>query len=107
MVDLPGTYSLTSGSEEERVARDYFIREPPDVVVLVNAAALEHNLYLVAELLALPVPVVIGLNMMDVAEQHGIHVEPHVLQAALGTPVVRWSRARAGLDELVEPPSSG
>jgi ferrous iron transport protein B len=68
LVDLPGTYSLTSGSEEERIARDFFIKEPPDVVIaLVNAATLEHNLYLVAELLALPIPVVIGLNMVDVA----------------------------------------
>ena len=89
LVDLPGTYSLTANSEEERVARDYLIRERPDVVIaVVNAAALERNLYLVAELLAMQQPVVLGLNMLDVAEQHGIHVEPHVLEAALGIPVV-------------------
>ena len=89
LVDLPGTYSLTANSEEERIARDYLIRERPDVVIaVVNAAALERNLYLVAELLAMQQPVVLGLNMLDVAEQHGIHVEPHVLEAALGVPVV-------------------
>src|SRR5512143_1728701 len=57
LVDLPGTYSLTANSPEEVIARDYIIREQPDVVVaIVNAASLERNLYLVAELLALPTP---------------------------------------------------
>ncbi|MFO7553234.1 MAG: ferrous iron transport protein B [Haliea sp.] len=89
IVDLPGTYSLTANSEEERVARDFILHERPDVVVMVvNAAALERNLYLLAELLALPTPVVLGLNMMDVAEGEGIRIEPHVLQAALGLPVI-------------------
>ena len=95
LVDLPGTYSLTANSEEERIARDYLIREKPDLVIaIVNAAALERNLYLIAELLALDVPLVVGLNMIDVAEQHGIHVEPHVLSAALGLPVIAWWRRR-------------
>jgi ferrous iron transport protein B len=89
IVDLPGTYSLTANSLEECIARDFIIKEQPDVVVvIVNAAALERNLYLVAELLSLPAPLVLGLNMMDVAEQQGIHIEPHVLEAALGLPVV-------------------
>lgn len=89
LVDLPGTYSLTANSEEERIARDYLIRERPDVVMaVVNAAILERSLYLVAELLALGAPLVVGLNMLDVAEQHGVHVEPHVLAAALGVPVI-------------------
>jgi ferrous iron transport protein B len=104
LVDLPGTYSLASGSEEERVARDYLIREKPDAVIaIVNASSLERNLYLVAELLALPVPVVVGLNMLDVAEQHGVSVEPKVLEAALGLPVVELvASKRRGIDELVE-----
>ena len=79
LVDLPGTYSLTANSEEERIARDFILREQPDVViVIVNAATLERNLYLVAELLALPVRIVLGLNMMDVAKQQGVKIEPHV-----------------------------
>jgi len=104
LVDLPGTYSLTANSEEERIARDYIIREQPDVVVvIVNAAALERNLYLVAELLALPVRVVVGLNMTDVAERHGVHVEPRVLEAALGAPVVPLVASKnQGLDELMD-----
>jgi len=103
LVDLPGTYSLTANSEEERIARDFIIRERPDVVVVIlNAAALERNLYLVAELLALPVRLAIGLNMIDVAEQHGIRVEPRVLEAALGAPVVPLVATKnQGLSELM------
>jgi len=89
VVDLPGTYSLTASSTEERITRDFILHESPDVVIMISdASALERNLYLLAELLALPAPVVLGLNMMDVAEAEGIHVEPHVLTAALGLPVV-------------------
>jgi ferrous iron transport protein B len=103
VVDLPGTYSLTANSIEERIARDYIIQEHPDVVVaIVNAANLEHNLYLVAELLSLPVPVVLGLNMMDIAKQQGLQIEPHVLEAALGLPVVPLVASRnQGLRELM------
>jgi len=89
LVDLPGIYSLTANSEEERVARDFIIHEQPDmVVVIVNASSLERNLYLVTEVLALDVPFVIGLNMMDVAEQQGFDIDVNVMQAALGVPVV-------------------
>jgi ferrous iron transport protein B len=104
LIDLPGTYSLTANSEEERIARDYLIREQPDVVVaIVNAAALERSLYLVAELLSLRPSLVVGLNMGDVAEQNGIRVEPHVLAAALGAPVVPLVAARnEGLLELMD-----
>jgi ferrous iron transport protein B len=103
LVDLPGTYSLTSGSEEERVARDYLIKEPPQAVMaIVNAASLERNLYLVAELLTLPVPVVVGLNMLDVADAHGVHIEAPVLAAALGIPVIELVASKGrGLRELV------
>jgi ferrous iron transport protein B len=89
LVDLPGTYSLTANSPEEIIAREFIIRERPDVVVvLVDAAVLERSLYLVAELLPLPAPVIVGLNMMDVAEQEGFCIEPEVLEAALGVRVV-------------------
>ncbi len=104
LVDLPGTYSLTANSEEERIAREYIIRERPDVVVaVVDAAILERSLYLLAELLALPAPVVLALNMMDVATQEGIRIEAQVLQAALGIPVVPMSAARAqGVRDLAD-----
>lgn len=103
LVDLPGTYSLTSASEEERIARDFLLRERPDaVILLMDASALERNLYLLAEVLALPVKVVIGLNMLDVARDHGVEVEPHVLSAALGLPVIPIeARKGNGVSELV------
>lgn len=104
LVDLPGTYSLTANSPEEQVARDFIINEQPDVVVvLVNAATLERSLYLLAELLWLPAPIVLGLNMVDVAQREGYRVEPHVLEAALGLPVVPIVATRnQGIRELVE-----
>ncbi len=104
LVDLPGTYSLTANSPEELIAREFILRERPDVVVaVVDAATLERSLYLVAELLPLPAPVVVALNMMDVARQEGIQVEPEVLQAALGVPVIPMSATRGvGVQELLE-----
>lgn len=104
IIDLPGTYSLTASSEEERIARDYIIQQHPDLIVaVVNAAALEHSLYLVAEILLLPVPIVLALNMTDVAEQEGLQVEPKVLEAALGIPVVPMAASKGvGIAELQE-----
>ncbi len=103
-VDLPGTYSLTANSVEERIARDYILHERPDVVVaVVDAAIPERSLYLLAELLQLPAPVVLVLNMMDVAAQEGVQVEPQVLQAALGIPVVPMCATKnQGLPDLLE-----
>ncbi len=103
IIDLPGTYSLTANSPEEVIAREFILREKPDVVVaVVSAANLERSLYLVSELICLPAPLVVALNMMDVAEQEGIHVEPEVLQAALGVPVVAVTATRAaGVRELL------
>ena len=86
------------------MARDFIIKEHPDLIVaVVNAATLERSLYLVAELLLLSVPMVVALNMTDVAEQEGITVEPKVLEAALGVPVVSMVAAKGqGLVELEE-----
>jgi ferrous iron transport protein B len=104
MVDLPGTYSLTAFSEEERIARDYIIQEKPDLVVLVlNAAALERSLYLLAEVLLLGRPVVVAINMLDVAQDQGTEVNAKSLQDSLGLPVVPMvARRNVGIKELVE-----
>lgn len=104
IVDLPGTYSLTANSAEEVIARDHIIREKPDVVVaVINASSMERNLYLVAELLSLQTPVIVAMNMMDVAEKEGLKIEPQVLEAALGVPVVPMTATRnQGIRELVE-----
>lgn len=104
LVDLPGTYSLSASSEEERVTRDFIIHQKPDVVVvIISASSLERNLYLVTELLALDVPLVIGLNMMDVALRQGLEIDAYVLQAALGLPVVPMVATKnQGLRELMD-----
>ena len=103
VVDLPGIYSLTANSPEEVIARDFIIKEEPDVVVaIIGAATLERNLYLVSELLSLPALVVIGLNMIDVAEREQIRIEPKVLQAAIGVPVVPMVATRnQGVRDLI------
>ncbi len=103
IVDLPGTYSLTSASEEERVARDFIIKDRPDIiVVLVNAAALERNLYLVSELLLLDTPLVLAVNMTDVAEAQGIHLDINALQKSLGIPVVSMVASKnIGIRQLI------
>ena len=102
IVDLPGTYSLSANSEEELIARDYILREHPDLVVaVVDAATLERNLYLAAELLLLPTPVLLACNMMDVAEKEGIKVESAVLEKAIGIPVVPMAASRGlGIEDL-------
>ena len=104
LVDLPGTYSLTANSPEEVIAREFIVHEQPDVVIaLVSAANLERSLYLISELVTLPAPLIVALNMMDVAEQEGLRIEPKVLEAALGVPVVPMTATRAsGVRELLD-----
>ncbi len=89
IVDLPGTYSLSAFSEEERVARDFIIHEHPDVIILlVNASALERSLYLLSELLILGPPVIVGVNMIDVAESQGVHIDIEALRKSLKLTVI-------------------
>ncbi|PKN05747.1 MAG: ferrous iron transport protein B [Deltaproteobacteria bacterium HGW-Deltaproteobacteria-9] len=104
IVDLPGTYSLTAFSPEERIARDFILTERPDVIVLlVNAAALERSIYLLTELLLLGPPVIVAVNMVDVAENQGIRINIKALEQALGIPVVEMVAAKnRGIRELVE-----
>jgi len=104
LVDLPGTYSLTSFSEEERVTRDFIIHEKPDLTVLVlNAAALERSLYLLAEVLLLTRHVIVAINMLDVAEAQGTQIDAKALQDSLGLPVLPMvAKRNSGVKELVE-----
>ncbi|HVO64874.1 MAG TPA: ferrous iron transport protein B [Syntrophales bacterium] len=103
IIDLPGTYSLTAFSEEERVARDFIISVNPDVIILlVNASALERSLYLLSEIMLLGPPVVVAVNMVDVAESQGIHIDVKALQRSLGIPVVAMVASKnRGIKELV------
>ncbi len=107
VIDLPGTYSLISRSPDEVVAmqvlRGLRTDTPaPDVVIaVVDASNLQRNLYLVSQLIELGRPLVIALNMVDVAKRRGIHVSPERLQAELGVPVVAVVASRGeGVDQL-------
>ncbi|MDU9047441.1 MAG: ferrous iron transport protein B [Candidatus Electrothrix sp. Rat3] len=104
IVDLPGTYSLTAYSVEELVARDYLVNEQPDVVVnVVDASNLERNLYLSCQFLELGVPLVIALNMIDVAEKRGIRIDTEKLSELAGVPVIPIiARTGKGVEELLE-----
>jgi len=89
IVDLPGTYSLTAYSIEEVVARDFIIEERPDVVVdVVDASNLERNLYLTTQFIELGVPLVLALNMSDVAERRGFAIDTKLLGKLLGARIV-------------------
>lgn len=103
IVDLPGTYSLGAYSEEEKVARDFIIQDHPDVVVLIaNATVLERSLYLLSELLHMEPPVIVAVNMLDVAEKNGIQIDIEALRNSLGIPVIPMIATKnEGIKELV------
>ena len=103
LVDLPGTYSLTAYSPEELVARNVLLGEVPRVVIdIVDASNLERNLYLTVQLFELGIPVVIALNMVDVAKGRGIEVDAAKLSRLLGVPVVETvARSGSGKDDLL------
>ena len=104
VTDLPGTYSLSAYSVEELVARDFIVNERPDVVVdIVDASNLERNLYLSCQFLELGVPVVIALNMIDVARSRGIEIDADRLAELLGVPVIPIiARSGKGVDKLFD-----
>ena len=103
LVDLPGTYSLTSYTMEETVSRQFILSDEVDVIINVaDASALERSLYLTLQLLELGKPVVLALNMMDIVEKRGMEIDMHRLTEMLGTPVIPVSaRKRRGLDILL------
>jgi len=104
VVDLPGTYSLTAYSMEEVVARNYIVRERPEVVVdIVDASNLERNLYLAIQLIELGTHnVVLALNMFDVAKSMGHKINTEKLSKLLGVPVVPTvARSEKGMDDLM------
>ncbi len=104
VVDLPGTYSLTAYSLEEVVVRDFIAGEKPDAVVnVVDASNIERNLYLTTQLLELGVPLIVALNMADVAESRGVAIDIALLSELLGVPVVPTVGLRnRGTDALKE-----
>src|SRR5580698_7926940 len=107
IIDLPGTYSLISRSPDEQVAMEVLrglrkdTKAPDAVIVVVDASNLQRNLYLVSQLIELGRPLVVALNMMDVAERRGLSIDPERLSRQLGVPVVPIvGHKRKGVDQL-------
>src|SRR5207248_7918952 len=107
IIDLPGTYSLISRSPDELIAMEVLRGLRPDtpapdaVIVVVDASNLQRNMYLVSQLIELGRPLVIALNMMDIAERRGTRVSAEVLEKELGVPVIPIvGHRRKGIDEL-------
>ena len=103
LIDLPGIYSLTSYTMEEKVSRECILSDEVDVIVnVVDASCLERNLYLTLQLIELGKPVVMALNMMDIVEERGMEIDLHRLPEMLGIPVIPVSaRKRTGLEVLL------
>lgn len=104
VVDLPGTYSLTAYSLEEIVARNFLVNERPDVVVdIVDASNLDRNLYLAVQFKELGIPLIIALNMVDVAKTRGTKVDEEALSELFGVPVVPMvARSNKGIQDLLD-----
>lgn len=104
LIDLPGTYSLLSTSEDEAVARNFILFGRPDVtVIVVDASRLERNLNLVLQVLEITDRAVLCLNLMDEAKRHGIKIDDRSLARELGIPVVTTSaRSNEGIPELLQ-----
>lgn len=105
LVDLPGIYSLTPSSvagEDEIVARDYLVSGETELIInIVDAANLERNLYLTTQLIELKVPMIVVVNMLDIARQHHITIDLEALEKQLGIPVIGLVAAREkGLQEF-------
>lgn len=104
LIDLPGTYSLTAYTMEEIVARNVVADQRPDVVIdVLNAGALERNLYLAIQLMEMGAPLVLALNMMDEANKQGMKIDIDKLSELLNVPVVETvARTGEGVPALLE-----
>ena len=104
LVDLPGTYSLSPYTQEEIIARDYLVREKPDVILnVVDATNLERNLYFTLQLLELGIPLVMALNMHDEAAAKGFRIGVEKMVSILGCAVIPTVATRGdGIHQLME-----
>lgn len=105
IVDLPGAYSLSAYSMEEEITRNFLVEERPHLVVnVVDAANLERNLYLTAQILETGIPLLLVLNMLDQAEVHGVKIDASQLSRLLGdAPVIELvARRGQGIDALCQ-----
>jgi len=103
VTDLPGTYSLTPYSLEEKISSGYILEEKPDVIInIVDSTALDRSLYLTTQLMDLGIPLVVALNMTDVIKKGGARVDAAALSVRLGCPVVNISALEeTGIEELI------
>ena len=107
LIDLPGAYSLAAHSPDEMLAIDVLLGQQRDappidgILAVVDASNLRRNLYLVSQLAEIDLPLVVALNMGDIAIRRGIRIDARALSEALGAPVVPiCAHRRQGLDEL-------
>ena len=97
VIDLPGSYGLTANSAEEIVTRDFIEHGNPDLVcIIVDASQLERSLYMLADFAGIKIPVMLVLNMMDVAEQKGKKIDVEKLERLLNIPVLGFVAAETG-----------
>lgn len=103
LVDLPGTYSLTSYTMEEQVSRQFILSDNVDVIIdVIDASSLERSLYLTLQLLELNKPMVLALNMMDIVTKRGMDIDLHRLSELLGIPVIPvTARKKQGIQALM------
>ncbi len=95
VVDTPGIYSLSAASVDEKVARDYVLSGEADLIVnIVDASNLERNLYLTSQLLEMRAPLLVALNMMDMARERQVEIDIDGLSSRLGCPVVPLTLSR-------------
>ena len=104
VIDLPGIYSLSTYSLEERVSREYIAVEHPEAIInVVDASTLERNLFFTAQLLELEPHLIVALNLMDIAEKRGIHIDTRRLSELLDVPVIPTTAVKnIGLHELID-----
>ncbi len=104
VLDLPGIYSLATYSVEEKIAREYIISQKPDFVInIIDSTNLERNLIFTLQLLELECPIILVLNMVDLAKKKGVTIDSHKLQEIINTPVLRTVASRGfGLTEIID-----
>lgn len=103
ITDLPGIYSMSPYSSEERISRDFVLNEKPNAIInIVDATNIERNLYLTMQLLVLNIPMVIALNMMDEVTENGGSIDVNKMEQSLGVPIVPISaKKNQGIEELI------
>jgi len=104
VLDLPGIYSLTTVSDEEKISREYIVTQKPDYVIdIIDSTNLERNLIFALQLLELGCPVILVLNMFDLAEKKGIEIDLGKLESMLGIPVIATVASRGkGITDIID-----